>query len=162
MQSAQSQSSQVLRKSVVQSTFKQLYGLVQSSLVIRQPDRKQKTPTCKSYEDLKILANTKAAGLLIVDPATLVRGQLFEAEVRLEAEPIFQAGTVISAFLEILQEDPALFGVSDTDQLIQMSTIEPCARKASRRSRSRKGRGCGLRGGGHRRQRMLVHRSLLN
>ena len=80
MQSAQSQSSQVLRKSVVQSTFKQLYGLVQSSLVTRQPDRKQKTPTCKSYEDLKILANTKAAGLLIVDTATLVRGQL-EAEV---------------------------------------------------------------------------------
>jgi hypothetical protein len=124
MQSAHSQSSQVLRKSVVQSTFKQLYGLVHETLAIRQPDQKQKTPICTSYEELAILASTNAAGSLIVDPKALIRGQLFEAEVRLEAEPIFQAGTVISAFLEILEEDPALFGMSDTDQLRQMSTIE--------------------------------------
>jgi hypothetical protein len=46
-------------------------------------------------------------------PEDLSRGDLVEVDVELEAEPIYQASAVISGMLEIVQDDPAGFGLRD-------------------------------------------------
>jgi hypothetical protein len=50
----------------------------------------------------------------------LRRGDLIEMDVQLETEPIFQAGMAVSGVLEIIQDDPAAFGMADVSQLAQL------------------------------------------
>src|SRR5439155_11152100 len=59
----------------------------------------------------------------VLDPARLSRGDLIEMDVQLEAEPIFQARTVISGVLEIIEDDPAAFGVRDFGELGQIRLV---------------------------------------
>jgi hypothetical protein len=124
VQSGQSQSSQVLRKSIVQTHFKELYDLVRDSLALRPVGSAAESFAIQTFDHLATLESELTAAGLIVDPASLRRGQLFEVEVRLEAEPIFEAGAVISEVLDIVQDDPASFGVSDVDALRQMSAVD--------------------------------------
>jgi len=45
-------------------------------------------------------------------------------EVQLEAEPIFRVSAVISAFLEIFEENPELFGLGSYDEFVQARSID--------------------------------------
>ena len=119
-QTSEAQSTQILRKAVVQSTFKDLYGRVATSLALRTPDEGAKPPRISSQLD--ILRATRDRSW-IIDPKNLNRGELVEVNVTLEAEPLFQARTVMSAFLDITQEDPADFGIADQHPLHQAGVI---------------------------------------
>lgn len=101
------QSSQVLRKSIVQTAFKDLYDLEADRLVLTSPQTSP--PTVRELVDVENLA---AAGEWVVRPQALERGRLIEVEVDLEAEAVFRINAVVSAFVEIVQEDQELFGIS--------------------------------------------------
>ncbi|MEW6144107.1 MAG: hypothetical protein AB1598_03705 [Thermodesulfobacteriota bacterium] len=117
------QGSQVLRKSIVQTTFKELYELEMESLVIRPINEQVKLPNIHNLNDLIAGMETLTTDGWVVDPEKLTRGQLLEAEVQLEAEDIFRVSEVVSAVLEIVEEDSNLFGLDPYDKLIQVKSI---------------------------------------
>lgn len=120
LQSTESKSTQVLRKAIIQSTFKDLHARVADSLAIRPVPSGTAPPRCCTVDELMTMP---ADGAWVIDPATLTRGTLVEIDVILEAEPLFQARTVLSGVLDIIQEDTALFGVDDLGPLAQSAVL---------------------------------------
>ena len=103
--------SQVLRKSTIQTTFKDLYELERTSFAIRPMDETLKPPAIATVNDLMTRRHLLMTEGWVIDPENLVRGKLLEVEVQLEAEDIFRVREVISAVLEIIEENPAMFGI---------------------------------------------------
>ena len=114
--------SQVLRKSIVQTTFKELYELEMDSFAIRPIYEQLKPPKMYNLNDLMAATETLITDGWIVDPEKLARGQLLEVEVQLEAEDIFRVSAVVSALLEIIEEDSEMFGLAPYDKLIQVKS----------------------------------------
>lgn len=115
--SSQEQTSQVVRKSIIQSAFKDLYELEKPNLGLIVPT--SSAPDIWTIGDVTQASNAD----WFTDPAILVRGRLIELDVELEAEPVFKISAVFSAFLEIMQEDLSVFGVTSNDDLAQVRTI---------------------------------------
>jgi hypothetical protein len=107
--------SQVLRKSTVQTSFKELYELELESLAIRPIEHQVILPPVKTIEEAVAMKDILIADGLLVDPEDLSRGTVFEAEVQLEASDIFRVSSVLSTILEIIDENPAMFGVETTN-----------------------------------------------
>jgi len=126
---SQTHGSQVLRKSIVQTTFKELYELESDSLAMRPMSEKHGSPIMRGLSDLEAASETLAGDGWLIDPQSLARGRLLEIEVELEAEPIFRVSTVLSSFLEIFDENPELFGANAYDEFIQAKSIEPILAK---------------------------------
>jgi hypothetical protein len=114
LQTEDTQGTQVLRKSIIQTTFKELYDLERESLVMRPIGHDVEPESRESIRDLDNAAKSGRYGLSIIDPVVLRRGALVELEVQLETEPIFHAGAVISGVLDIFHDNPAMFGVQAT------------------------------------------------
>jgi hypothetical protein len=125
MSTSQTQGSQVLRRSTVQTTFKTLYEqeLKSDSLAMRPISEDMEPPEIVSLDDLIAKREELESRGWIVDPVKLMRGQLFEVEVRLEAEAIFQFSAVVSAVLEIVQDDPETFGIDRDETFDQVSAV---------------------------------------
>lgn len=121
---SQTHGTQVLRKSIVQTTFKELYELEIDLLAMRPMSEDLKPPEIRSLEDLIAVTKRLATDGWIVDPEKLARGQLFEVEVELEAEAIFRISAVVSALLEIIEENPELFGSDSYGDLIQAKSVD--------------------------------------
>ena len=108
MQTSQVEASQVSRKAIIQSNFKDLYDIERSALVLR-PVSPEHLPTVDSTRDLeRLLASSEGTGLL-VDPSTLHRGELLEVEADLEADPIFRMATIITTFVSLMEDNEELF-----------------------------------------------------
>jgi hypothetical protein len=103
--------SQVLRKSTVQTSFKELYELETDSLMLRPIDHKTKRPKVDNIHDVILSKEVLIADGWIIDPENLSRGNLIEAEVQLEASDIFRVSSVLATILEIIDENPEMFGV---------------------------------------------------
>lgn len=123
IQSGETQGSQVLRKAIIQTTFKQFHEAATKSGALRLSVVEGDVPTVSTLDDVKRLAHDDVETSWAVDSARLRRGDLIEMAVQLEAEPIFQAGAVISGVLEIIQDDPAAFGVQDLGELGQVRLV---------------------------------------
>lgn len=125
VQAAETRGSQVLRKAIVQTTFKQLRDTTSKSGTLRlqatqvPPD----PPKIRTVGDIEAAASDDPASPWILRPERLRRGDLIEMEVQLEAEPVFQAGAVTNELLEIVQDDPASFGMSDRLELGQVRLV---------------------------------------
>ena len=124
LSSSRSRSSQVLRKSTIQTTFRELRGLAESELRLVMM-RGQVAPAPESIRALDM--TTLLAGLQrdgwIVDPSSLARGDLFEVEVELGADDIYNVSTIISSIIELAREQPALFGVADASNLAEIEAM---------------------------------------
>lgn len=107
--------SQVLRKSTVQTSFKELYELEMESFAIRPIEHRVILPPVKTIEEAVAMKDILIADGLLVDPEDLSRGTLLEAELQLEASDIFRVSSVLSTILEIIDENPAMFGVETTN-----------------------------------------------
>jgi hypothetical protein len=103
--------SQVLRKSIVQTSFKELYELEVSSLAMRPADQQTKLPTTSNLDDLVATKEILLADGWLIDPEVLGRGSLVELEVQLESEDIFRASSIVSVALDIIDANPEMFGV---------------------------------------------------
>lgn len=107
--------SQVLRKSTVQTSFKELYELEMDSFAFRPIEHQVMLPRIKNIQEAIATKDILIADGLLVDPENLRRGTLIEAEVQLEASDIFRVSSVLSTILEIIDENPAMFGVETTN-----------------------------------------------
>lgn len=117
--SSYSQGSQVLRKSTVQTTFKELYELEFDSLTMKPVTADLEVPKFRDLDDIE----DKVDGIWIVDPEQLTRGNLLEMEVELEAEATFRVSTVVSSLVEIIKEDPDLFKIDNWHEVFQIGRI---------------------------------------
>lgn len=115
--------SQVLRKSIVQATFKELYELEVGSFPMRPIKDRAELVEINSFQDFQAKRELLIAGGWLVDPGKLVRGQLFEAEVELEAEGIFRIRAALSAFQEMIEESPSMFGAETYEKLARAKQI---------------------------------------
>jgi hypothetical protein len=117
LQATESQGSQILRKAIVQTTFKELYEATEKLLVLRGGC----VVPAASELPIEDLARTAALEPgLVVDPASLTRGRLLELQVELEAEQIFHAGAFLTDVLEIIRDDFATFGVRSANEIVQL------------------------------------------
>lgn len=124
LQANQGSESQVVRKSLVQSTFRDLYDFEFDTLALRPTDPTA-LPPIRTKEELRSAAErTTDSDNWIVRPDALQRGQLVELEVELEAEPIFRLNTVVATVLEIMRENTELFGITEFDDFIQIDAIQ--------------------------------------
>ena len=120
---AHTRGSQVLRKSIVQTTFKELYELEQDAFVIRPISAETQPPKVSRAVDLKAVAEEATDSGWMIDPVLLERGQLYEAEVELEAEAIFRVSAVMSAILGMTQDSPEMFGITNHREIVQAESV---------------------------------------
>ena len=122
MQAGHVQGSQVLRKAIIQTSFKELYDIERASLAFSPPDG-HSTPTVKAVADIEETLDALADDNWIVDPSAIRRGELLEVEVELEADPIFRMASVITTLRELMEDNEEFFGHAITTQLPQMRSM---------------------------------------
>ena len=122
-EAAQSRTSQVLRKAIVQTSFKELHDLERPRPGLAGTRDNSGTPEGHSRSDLKRDLELHLSAGNVIDPQTLGRGDLIEVEVVLEADPIFRVSAIITTIREVLEENRQLFGVENVGQLAEMRAI---------------------------------------
>jgi hypothetical protein len=130
-QASDARTTQVLRKAIIQSTFRDLYVRVRDSLAIAPVPDNDRPPLINSVADLK----PDGSRAWVLDPAALRRGQLIELTVELEAEPLFQARTVVSTFLDIFEKEQALLKLENAGQLAEAAALSRVIEKLGGRCR---------------------------
>ena len=123
IEAAQSRTSQVLRKAIVQTSFKELHDLERPELGLAGARHKSGTPNVRSRSDLERDLELHLSTGYVIAPQTLGRGDLIEVEVVLEADPIFRVSAIITTIREILEENLQLFSVEDVGHLAEMRSI---------------------------------------
>lgn len=126
-QASDTRTTQVLRKAIVQSTFRDLYSRVRDSLLIAPVPADDSAPAVRGIEQLK----PDGSRMWVLDPSTLRRGQLLELTVELEAEPLFQARTVVNTFLDLVDSDQATLGLGNIDGLADAAVLSRMIGKLS-------------------------------
>lgn len=122
LQSTRGRESQVLRKSIVQTTFKELYELEQSRLLLRPAEANDERPDADGIGGLAAWA-AQSGSPWTVSPERLVRGRLIELEVELAPEPIFQFSTAVSTMLDIARDAPEIAQTAGYEQLAQVESV---------------------------------------
>lgn len=118
-QASDTRTTQVLRKAIVQSTFRDLYLRVRDNLVIAPAPRDDLAPRFGTAADLR----ADGSRTWVLNPLNLQRGQLIELTVELEAEPLFQARTVVSTFLDVFEQDHARMGGANIPGLADAAAL---------------------------------------
>ncbi|MGI6870762.1 DUF6414 family protein [Amycolatopsis sp. 3B14] len=107
-ESSRSVNSQVVSKATIQTLFKNLYDSEKKSFVIATPKSISSSPP-RRERLMEMLSGSRKADPRWVIPLTdLRRGELAELNVELEADPIFQFGTILSSFEELTDESEEL------------------------------------------------------
>ena len=115
------QSSQVVRKAIIQTTFKELYDNERASLSLGRPDPKS-VPQVRTFADIeKIARNPK--NTWVVDPSAISRGELLEVDIELEADPVFRLASIVTIVSGLLEDIDQLFGQANATQLSQLRSI---------------------------------------
>lgn len=154
--------SQVLRKSLVQTTFKELYELEESSLAIRPIDEAVSPPSVASLSLDELLSSSETEAGWLVDLDTMRRGRLFDVEVELEADPVFKVNAVASALISITEgSSPELFGWTDLGALSQVQALDRVFEKLLVGLVPIRGRLVDYKIVHHKEREWLVHRRLL-
>jgi hypothetical protein len=117
LETQQSTGTQVVRKALVQSTFKELFDLEMPNLPLRPGSRSGKPPHVSSASALLELAQNGSTAWAVASPE-LRRGTLLEFEVELEAEGIFRMSAIMNAFFEIVDENPKLLSSASLPNLM--------------------------------------------
>ena len=123
METAQSHTSQVHRRAIVQTSFKELHDLERSDVGLAGARDNSRIPEVSSCSDLERDLELHLAAGRVVDPQALRRGDLIEAEVVLEADPIFRVSAIVTTIREILDENMQMFRAKNGDQLAEMRSI---------------------------------------
>lgn len=123
LQATQMQASQVLRKAIVQTSFKELYEMEHGSLGLTPISNSTTSPLqISSMADLENGAQANG-NPWIIDPRNLRRGDLIEVEVELETDPIYRMVSIIATFQELIEDNEFLFGNAVSALLPQMRSI---------------------------------------
>ena len=122
LQASHVQGSQVLRKAIIQTSFKELYDIERASLALSPPDA-DSMPPVHAIADLEKRLDQPVKDAWLVDPSTIRRGKLLEMEVELEADPIFRMASIITTLRELMEDNEHLFGNAIAAQLPQMRSM---------------------------------------
>lgn len=122
LEAQQTKGSQVVRKALVQSTFKELFDLESDSLPLRAARPAGDPPSPANGEALlKVAASGSDPWVIATD--ALHRGTLFELEVELEAEGIFRMNAIMTAFFEMVDENPKMLGSLSVSNLLDSFAV---------------------------------------
>ena len=114
--------SQVLRKSIIQTSFKELYEIERAALALT-PLGRDSVPTVHSVPDLESRLDREPKDPWLVDPRTIRRGELMELEVELETDPIFRMTSIITTLRELMEDNEHLFGNQLPAKLPEMRSL---------------------------------------
>jgi hypothetical protein len=99
---------QVVRKSIIQATFKDLLDFETESMQLRDGLGPDGLPDIQTLDELRQLDVTEQ-GRHLISAKSLSRGQLLELEVELDAEAVFRASRVMSTAFAFFDQIPELF-----------------------------------------------------
>ena len=119
IEAAQSRSSQVLRKAIVQTSFKEFHDLERPGLGLAGARDHSGPPNVRSRSDLERDLELHPSAGHVIAPQTLGRGDLIEVEVVLEADPIFRVSAIITTIREISH-----WAASGTECWARLSSIQ--------------------------------------
>ena len=121
-QTGRIQASQVLRKAIIQTSFKELYENEQNELAIIPPTSSD-VPKVKEVAELQERLDALIIDRWVVDPNNIQRGELLEVEVELGADPLFRMASIITILRDLMEDKENLFGHEVTAFLPQMSSM---------------------------------------
>jgi hypothetical protein len=117
-QATETQGSQVVRKAIIQSQFKELFELERDNLVASTAKPEVKVPLLGSLDELEELLTQGGLSGWVVSSKALSRGQLLEVEVDLEAEDIFRVSAILTTLIDLFKENPRLLGEGDRSGIL--------------------------------------------
>lgn len=118
----EAETSQILSKAVIQTSFKELHDLEGNSLALR-PVSSASPPRCDSAEDLLRLLESDRGEKWLLEPSALRRGALIEVNVRLEADPIFHMAAVVSTIRDVFKDNEHLLGTEFSAHFSQLESV---------------------------------------
>jgi len=110
-----SSGSEILRKSIIQASFKDLVDLEQDRLVLGGSGKSRQGGGSKKPMPFKVAPFAAAE---------FARGRLLEVDVELDVEPIYRMNTVLSSMIGIASASPDLFDAQTRFQFSQGRAIE--------------------------------------
>ena len=116
------QNSQILRKAIIQTSFKELYDITSPSLALKSPETSD-IPKVNDLDELRSEFDSLLKDRWILDTSVFQRGDLLEVEVELEAEPVFRMASIISAFCELMEDNQLFLESTIVNQISQMRSI---------------------------------------
>lgn len=122
-ETSKSYGSQVVRKSIIQSQFKELVDIEHDRMVIQDSNDRDEFPKIASDQELIALLEKDRSDGLIIAPSMLRRGELIEIEVELDAEAIFRLNAILSTLLDLLKENPELLGAGGVEGIQEVETV---------------------------------------
>ncbi|UGQ51407.1 hypothetical protein LRL17_25845 [Rhodococcus qingshengii] len=102
-QTKSSQSVQATRKASIQSQFKRLHQRV------KEADLLFPVGTSENIDSIEKLLESKQVSINV---SQLTRGSLIELEVKLQADPLFSMGSIITEVAEMSADHPEIFGTN--------------------------------------------------
>lgn len=121
LEGSQAHESQVRRKAIVETSFKEFRELESGRLGLTMPTGDP--PSVASEAELQEGLDSLLAGGWVIEPSQLQRGALVEAEVILSPDPVYSATAAISTMRDLMEESPELFGVQEGAQLPEIRAI---------------------------------------
>lgn len=119
----QSRSSQILRKTIIQSTFKELHDMEKDRLVIKPTASSDRFKMWREGQDLTGALRSAAGDTWVIDASSLQRGRLFEVEVELATEPLYHCSAMASAISGMIQDNPQFLGLRGHSGIAQMAAV---------------------------------------
>lgn len=114
--------SQVLHKSIIQTSFKELYEIEKPALALASLSGCS-VPDIHAVSDLERRLDLEPKGPWLIDPCTIRRGELLEMEVELETDPIFHMTSIITTLQELMENNEHLFGNEIAANLPEMRSL---------------------------------------
>ena len=111
MQDSQTSGTQVVRKAIVQASFKELIELQHGTLALRPHDADESAERPRNGDEFEAAAADGRWRDRVLDAGQLRRGDLIEMRVELEAAPIFRFGATISSLIDMFKDTPELMGL---------------------------------------------------
>ena len=122
LEASHTSTSQVLKKSTVQSAFRDLSNSEASRFAFRTVGDEAEPPMVKSLEELEKTASSSPSNW-VIDPNKLKRGQLLDIEVELEADGIYKLSSMVSALLQMLEENKEVFPASKFPKMMEATAV---------------------------------------
>ncbi|MFF6931303.1 DUF6414 family protein [Streptomyces californicus] len=118
LESTRTQDRQVLRKATIQATFKDLYEEEWDAMAMRAANSDSNTPLASEIRSMLARPEASAREMprWIVGQEQLIRGNLVEVEVELQADSVFQVSAFVSSFLDMFSGNSELTGQIDRQE----------------------------------------------
>ena len=120
-QDSHTHGSQIVRRAVIQTSFKELYEMEAAKFAFRLCKRDQ-IPKVRTVKNLTNSKSLFSDGWLL-DPDKISRGDLLQVQVELGTEPFLRMATAITTFCDLAEKNSVIFDRSNGIQLVEGRAI---------------------------------------